>query len=236
MQKYALLVALAAALAFAAAMPAMADPLELYYVPSQYSSGNYWADVCAQGANNLCGPVSSIQVFIETPGVDFYPGTSPQNEGGTVTPGGNGNEISCWSQETVNPQYLFLSGPAYDGILDLFLFVESDQDFTFDYYFNDTSGLVVDGSGIYGEGPCYPINGTECYEVGGPLINPSEAPQPTPEPATWVLLGCELMGLVIYGKRCGSICRRAQPNEGIALTRNPSPRQSIPPRSCRRRW
>lgn len=42
MRKHALLVALAAALAFAAAMPAMADPLELYYVPSQYSSGNYW--------------------------------------------------------------------------------------------------------------------------------------------------------------------------------------------------
>jgi hypothetical protein len=204
--------ALVAALVLVAAMPAMADPLEIYYIPSQYYSGTSFGgpDVCAQWPNNICGPVNSIQIFIETPGVDFYPGTTPQNEGGTVTSGGNGSEIDGWSQETIDPQYLSMSGPAYDGILDAYLFVEGSQDFTFDYYFNEASGLVVAGSGTYGEGPCYPINGMECYALGEPLVNLGETPQGTPEPRTWMLIGCGLIGLGLNRKCCARIWRRSQ--------------------------
>ena len=202
---------LVAALALAA-MPALATALEIYYVPSQYPSPfGGPADVCAQWPNDTCGPVLSIQIFIETPGVDFFPGTTPQDEGGTVTSGGNGDELSGWSQETVNPQYLFMSGPTYDGILDAYLFVEGNYgfgygNFTFDYYFNEASGMVVAGSGTYGEGPCYPIDGTECYEVGGPLINPGETQDgtSTPDPATWALVSCWLTGLGLTRKRHGS--------------------------------
>jgi hypothetical protein len=206
MKTYLVAPALVVVLAFVAVIPAIADGigLEMYYIPSQYYVG-YWQsgggpDVCAQapGVPDPCGSVSSIQVFIETPGVNFFPGTTPQNEGGTVTAGGNGNEIAGWSQQTVSPQYLFMSGPTYSGILDAFLFVQGNQNFAFDYYFNESSGQVIAGSGIYGQGPCYPINGNECYSLGGSLINPAEVP----EPRSWTLVGASgLLSLCSIRKR-----------------------------------
>ena len=117
-------------------------------------------------------------------------------------------KLAAGLKKRSNPQYLSISGPPYGGLLDAFIFVQGSQDFTFDYYFNLGSVTAINGSGSYGVGPCYPINGTECYALREPLINAGETQDPasTPEPAT-----CELVSsaLIVVAFKCRSLRSRS---------------------------
>jgi len=215
-------------------MPAMADPLELYYVPSQYSSGNS-GRMYAQRGNNLCGPVSSIQVFIETRGSDFYPALlpkmreAPSHPVGTERISGGPRKLSIRSIYSCQDRRMMASSTP-------FLFVESDQDFTFDYYFNDTFGLVVDRQRDLWRRTCLPDYGTECLR--GRRTADSTQASATANHRTGDLCATRLrtMGLVFTGNAVGASAGKHSQMRASRVPVTPVSRQSIPPRSRRRRW